>query len=125
LYEQDDSEADREPTRVEGHVERRRVAALDEVLVQLVGRRVQDSERERREHPPERPVEQSAEDRVFGHVRALAEHLVPGAETAGERRDRRQPEDDAGPDHDRRPEAESPSQGHRATMIGSFPLGER
>jgi hypothetical protein len=125
LYEQDDREADCEPARVEGDVERRRVAALDEVLVQLVGCGVEDPERERRQHAAERPVEQRAEDRVLGHVRALAEHLVRRAEPARERRDRGQPEDDAGPENDRRPEAESASQGHRATMIGSAQLGER
>jgi hypothetical protein len=125
LYEQDEREADCEPARVEGDVERRRVAAVDEVLVQLVGRRVEDPDPERQEHAAQRPVEQSTEDRVLGHVRALAENLVPGAKTARERRDRGQPEDDAGPENDRRPEAESASQGHRATMIGSVQLGER
>jgi hypothetical protein len=125
LYEQDHREADCEPAGVEGDVERRRVAAMDEVLVQLVGRRVEDPEHERREHAAERPVEQGAEDRVLGHVRALAEQLVPGAETARKRRDRGEPEDHAGPEDDRRPEADSPSQCHRATMIGSAYLGER
>jgi hypothetical protein len=125
LYEQDDREADCEPARVEGDVERRGMAAMDEVLVQLVGRRVDDPEHERREHAADSPVEKGAEDRVLGHVRALAEHLIPGAETARERRNRGQPEDDGGPENDRRPEAESASQGHRATMIGSVQLGER
>jgi hypothetical protein len=125
LYEHDEREAECEPARVKGHVERRRVAALDEVLVQLVGRRVEDPERERREHAAERPVEQGAEDRVLSHVRAFAQHLVPGAEAARQRRDRGQPEDDAGPEKDRRPEAETASQGHRTAMIGSAHLGER
>jgi len=125
LYEQDDREADCEPACVEGDVERRRVAAVDEVLVQLVGRRVEDPERERRKHAAERPVEQGAEDRVLGHVRAFAQHLVPGPETARQRRDCGQPEDDAGPENDRRPEAETASQGHRRAMIGSAHLGER
>jgi hypothetical protein len=125
LYEHDEGEADCEPARVEGDVERRRVAAVDEVLVQLVRCRVEDPERERRNHAAERPVEQGAEDRVLGHVRALAQHLVPGAETARKRRDRGQPEDDAGPENDRRPKAETASQGHRTAMIGSVHLGER
>jgi hypothetical protein len=125
LYEHGEGEADCEPARVEGDVERRRVAAVDEVLVQLVGRRVEDPERERREHAAERSVEQGAEDRVLGHVRALAQHLVRGPETARERRDRGQPEDDGGPENDRRPEAETASQGHRRAMIGSAHLGER
>jgi hypothetical protein len=125
LYEQDDREAERQAARVEADVERRRVPAVDEVLVQLVRPRVEDPDRERREHAPERAIEQGPEDRVLGQVRALAEHLVPGAETARERRDRGQPEDDPGPDQDRRPELDSASQGHRATMIGSAQLGER
>jgi len=125
LYEHDHGEADCEPARVEGDVERRRVAAVDEVLVQLVGRRVEDSDRERERHPAERPIQERAEDRVLGQVRALAEELVPGAEPARERGDRGQPEDDAGPDHDRRPEAESAGESHRGAMIGSARLGER
>jgi len=125
LYEHGEREADREPARVEGDVERRRMAALHEVLVQLVGRRVEDPQRERRQHAAERPVEQGAEDRVLGHVRALAQHLVRCAETARKRRDRGEPEDDGGPENDRRPEAETASQGHRKAMIGSAHLGER
>jgi hypothetical protein len=125
LYEHDHREADCEPARVEGDVERRRVAAVHEVLVQLVGRRVEDADRERERHAAERPVQERAEDRVLGHVRALAEELVPGAEPARERRDRGQPEDDAGPDHDRRPEAEAAGKSHRGAMIGSARLGER
>jgi hypothetical protein len=125
LYEHGEGEADCEPARVEGNVERGRVAALHEVLVQLVGRRVEDPERERHKHAAERPVEQGAEDRVLGHMRALPQHLVPGAETARQRRDRGQREDDAGPENDRRPEAETASQGHRRAMIGSAHLGER
>jgi hypothetical protein len=125
LYEHDEREADCEAACVEGDVERRRVAAVDEVLVQLVGRRVEDPERERRQHTAECPVEQGAEDRVLGHVRALAQHLVPGSETARKRRDRGQPEGDAGPENDRRPEAEAAAQGHRTAMIGSAHLGER
>jgi hypothetical protein len=125
LYEHGEGEADCEAARVEGDVEGRGVAALDEVLVHLVGRRVEDPERERREHAAERPVEQGAEDRVLGHVGALAQHLVPGAETARQRRDRGEPEDDAGPENDRRPEAETAAQGHRTAMIGSVHLGER
>jgi hypothetical protein len=125
LYEHDEREADCEAAGVEGDVERRRVAALDEVLVQLVGRRVEDPERERRQHTAERPVEQGAEDRVLGRVRALAQHLVPGAETARKRGNRGQREDHAGPENDRRPEAETASQGHRTAMIGSVHLGER
>jgi len=104
LYEHGEREADREPARVEGDVERRRVAALHEVLVQLVGRRVEDPQRERRQHAAERPVEQGAEDRVLGHVRALAEHLVPAAEAARKRRDRGQREDH-GHQQNRRSEA--------------------
>jgi hypothetical protein len=125
LYEHGERQADCEPARVEGDVERRGVAAADEVLVQLVGRRVEDPERERWKHPAERPVEEGAEDRVLGHVRALAQHLVPGAEAARKRRDRGQREDHAGPEDDRRPEAETASQGHRRAMIGSAHLGER
>jgi hypothetical protein len=125
LYEQDERQADREAAGVERDVERRRVPAVDEVLVQLVASRVEDAERERREHAAERAVEEGAEDRVLGHVRAFAQHLVPDAEAARERGNRGQPEDDAGPDGNRRPEAESPSQGHRATMIGSAHSGER
>jgi hypothetical protein len=125
LYEHGEREADCEAAGVEGDVERRGMAALDEVLVQLVGRRVEDPERERRKHAAERPVEQGAENRVLGHVRALAQHLVPGAETARKRRDRGEREDDAGPENDRRPEAETASQGHRTAMIGSAHLGER
>jgi hypothetical protein len=125
LYEHDEGEADCQPARVEGDVERRRVAAVDEVLVQLVGCGVEDPERERRKHAAERPVEQGAEDRVLGHVRALAENLVGCAETARKGRDRGQPEDDAGPENDRRPEAETASQGHRRAMIGSADLGEQ
>jgi len=125
LYEHGGREADCEPARVEGDVERRRVAAVDEVLVQLVGRRVEDAEGERRKHAAERTVEEGAQDRVLGHVSALAEHLVPGPETGRERRDRRQAEDHRGPDHDRRPETESAGEGHRGAMIGSAQLGER
>jgi hypothetical protein len=125
LYEHGEGKADREPARVERDVERRRVAAVDEVLVQLVGRGVEDPERERREHPADRAVEQRAEDRVLGHVRALAEHLVPGAETARKRRDRGEPEDDPGPEDDRSPELDSAPKAHRGAMIGSVQLGER
>ena len=125
MYEHDEGEADCEPARVEGDVERRRVPAVDEVLVQLVGRRIEDPEHERRQNAAERPVEQSPEDRVLGHVRALAQNLVRSPETARQRRDRGQPEDDAGPENDRRPEAETASQAHRRAMIGSAHLGER
>jgi hypothetical protein len=101
------------------------VAAVDEVLVELVASRVEDPDHERRKHAADRAVEKNTEDRVLRDVSALPEHLVPAAEAARERRDRGQPEDHAGPEDDRRPEAESPSQGHRATMIGSTNLGER
>jgi hypothetical protein len=108
LYGERDEQAEREPARVEGDVERGRVAASHEVLVQLVGRRVEDPEREGRHDAVEGAVEERAEDGVLGHVRALAQQLVPAAEPARERRDRREPEDHAGPEDDRRPEGESP-----------------
>jgi hypothetical protein len=125
LYEDDEGQAEREAARIERDVERRRVASVDEVLVELVAARVEDPDHEGRQQAAERAVEKDAEDRVLGDVSALAERLVPGAEAARERRDRGQTEDHAGPKNDRRPEAESAAQGHRRAMIGSAHLGER
>ena len=119
MYEHDHREADREPTRVEGDVERRRVAALHEVLVQLVGRRVEDSDRERERHPAERPIQERAEDRVLGQVRALAQDRVPRSEAGRKARDRREREDDGGPDEDGKPDGEESRSGHRRPMLVS------
>ena len=79
MYGERDEQPEGKAARVEGDVERRRVPSADEVLVQLVGSRVGDSEQQRRKRPAERVQEQRAEHRVLGDVRTLAQHLVPGA----------------------------------------------
>ena len=48
LEETKDKEPDRDADGIQGHVERRAVAALDEALVNLVGHRVRDTRDERR-----------------------------------------------------------------------------
>jgi hypothetical protein len=125
LYEQEGQQAEREPAGVERDVERRRMPAADEALVQLIGSCVEDPDREGRQHAADRAKKQRPEDRVLGHVRALAQHLVPDAEPARERGDRGEPEDHACPEDDRRPEGESTGESHRGAMIGSRRLGER
>jgi hypothetical protein len=59
------------------------------VLVQLVGRRVADPERQRRQLVVQRAEQQRAEDRVLGCVRELAQDEIPGAEPGAEVGDRR------------------------------------
>jgi len=56
------------------------VPSAHEVLVHLVGRRVGEPDGKSRHDPAERAQEQQAEHGVLGDVRALAQHLVPGAE---------------------------------------------
>jgi hypothetical protein len=106
LYGERDQQSDGKAASVEGDVERRRVPAVDEVLVDLVRRGVGDSDYERRLPAAERTQEQRAEDRVLREVRAFAQHLVPGAEPGRERGDRREPEDHRGPRDDRTPKHE-------------------
>jgi hypothetical protein len=125
LYEQEGQQAEREPARVEGDVERRRVPSADEALVELVGCGVEDPEREGRHHFADCAEQERAEDGVLGHVRALSQHLVPDAEPARERRDRGEREDHARPEDDRPPERKSAGKSHRRAMIGSRPIGER
>ena len=95
------------------------MAAADEVLVQLVGRRVRDARRERERLPAQRPVEQPAENGVLRQVRALAEDRVPRPEPGREARDRREREDDGGPDEDGKPDREESRSGHRRPMLVS------
>ena len=65
---------------VERDVQRRGVAALDEVLVDLVGDGVRDARDEGGQLATERAEEQGAEDRELRHVPGLAEHRVPRSE---------------------------------------------
>jgi len=88
--------------------------ALHEVLVQLVGHGVCDSRRERRRCGGERAVEQQAEDRVLGHVRALAQDEVPRPESCRETRDRGKGEDHGRPDGHGQPVRDEARGGHTA-----------
>ena len=54
------------------------------MLVQLVGGRVGDPERERRPLAAERPQEQRAEHRELGGVRELPQDEIPRAEAGAE-----------------------------------------
>jgi hypothetical protein len=64
-----------------------------EMLVDFVRDRVADAEQEGRQLAADRPRQQQAEDRVLGHVGALAQDRVPGAESGAEVWDRRERED--------------------------------
>ena len=56
------------------------MAAADEVLVELVGDRVEPAGEDRDGGPLDRAHEEGAEDRVLAQVRDLAQDQVPGAE---------------------------------------------
>src|SRR5688572_18638154 len=88
----------REPDaeRVDREVPRRAVAALDEVLVDLVARRVpeRDGDRRRRVAVSERPPPQKPQQPELHHVRDLAQHGVPRAQAGVEVRLRGEEEDD-------------------------------
>ncbi len=85
-----------------------RVAALDEVLVHLVGHCVGDAGEESGQLAPECTEEQCAEDRELRHVPGLPEHRVPHAQPRAEARDRGQGEDDGGPDDHGQPGRKRP-----------------
>ena len=108
--------ADRDPDRVDHDVVPGRVATADEVLVDLVGGRVERSEQDRDRGTLEGADEERAEHRVLRQVRELAEHEIPRAEPGAEARDRREREDHGRPEHDGRPRPEGCSR-HRP-MIG-------
>ena len=92
----------------------------DEALMQLVGTRIGDGEREREAIGAERAPEERREYRVLGHVSELPQHEIPRPEAGAEAGDRREDEDDARPDDDREPQAERGRPRHRP-MIGSAP----
>ena len=80
MYGEGDEQTERDTGGVESDVERRRVPAAHEVLVDLVRDGVGDSQQERRHHAPDRAQEQGAENRVLGQVSGLPENRVPEAE---------------------------------------------
>ena len=117
-------DAERHSDGVDQDVDRRADATLDEVLVQLVGDRVRDPERERRPLDADRPQQQRAEQRELRGVRQLPEDEIPGPEAGAEIGDGREGEDDGRPENDRRPQAQRDWKGH-TTMVGSAPHKER
>ncbi len=110
--------ADRDADAVDQDVERRADPALDEVLVQLVGRRVRDAEPEGRQLVARSPQQQRAENRVLAGMRDLPQDEIPRAEPGAEVGHRREGEDHGGPEDDRRPQAQSGGRRH-TSMIGS------
>ena len=82
------------------------MTAADEVLVDLVGQRVETADQDGEPGPRERTLEERAEEGVLGQVRELAQHEIPRAEPGAEARHRREREDDRRHDDDGRPEAE-------------------
>jgi hypothetical protein len=99
-------DSDRDADRVDRHIQRRGMAAADEVLVDLVGDRVGDAEDEREGRAPQRPHQQQPEHGVLGHVRELPQEEVPVPEAGpqsgdgGQREDQRRPGDDRKPERD-------------------------
>ena len=77
------------------------------MLMELVRDRVADADQECRHFAADRPHQQQAEDRVLGHVGALAQDRVPGAEAGAEVGDRREREDHPRPDEDGQPGGEA------------------
>jgi hypothetical protein len=83
------------------------VAPCHERLVDLVGDRVCRTEEHRERLALDRPHEQRPEHRVLGHVRELSQDEIPGAEARAEAGDRREREDQAGPQDDGQPQVET------------------
>ena len=126
-------EPEQQADGVDRDVDRRGVAAADEVLVDLVRRRVREPNSKRGSSRPSARKSRIAEDRVLGHVRALAEDRVPTPRPVPrlgideKREDDRRPEDDREPERETREEASSAAddrlarQGRAAREPGAIP----
>ena len=101
------------------------MAPADEVLVQLVARRVRDTGRDGERLAAERAHEQEPEHRVLAEVGDLAQDEIPSTETRAEVGHGREPEDQPGPEDDGQPVRSAAVKSHRRPMIGSRPIGER
>jgi hypothetical protein len=97
--------------RVDRHIQRRAVAAADEVLMDLVRGGIGDAEHERGRCVAERPHQQEPEHGVLRHVRELAQEEVPVPEAGAEPGDRREREDQRRPRDDRKPERDDAPHG--------------
>ena len=77
------------------------MAAGDEGLVELVGDGEGGRQRDRGRNASHGAEDQRAEDGVFDGMRELAQDDVPGSEPRAQVRDRREREDDGGPENHR------------------------
>ena len=119
------SDADRDADRVDQDVVPGAVTPTDEMLVDLVARRVERPRRRSRRHGrASARSEKRAEHGVLGQVRELAQDEIPGAEAGAEARDRREARRSGRPEDDRRPASGNGCCRHRP-MIGSAVTRER